>query len=74
MKKNKSLKKYIPQKLLSTHQVAKMFRVDTTTITQSARNGEIPCFKVGRLWRFPEQELLEFVEKAREAQRRRGGR
>jgi excisionase family DNA binding protein len=70
MKKNKNLKKYIPQKLLSTHQVARMFRVDDTTITQAAREGRLPAFKVGRLWRFPENDLHDFIAKAQADQRR----
>lgn len=65
MKKETKIKRFIPQKLLSTRQVAKIFRVDDTTITQAARRGDLPCFKVGRLWRFPENELYAFIEKAR---------
>lgn len=64
-KKKYKKRKAIPKrsgKLLSTREVALMFGVDETTITKFARDREIPSFKVGRLWRFPENELMDFFD------------
>lgn len=60
-KLNKGLKSYRASKLLSTKEVATMFNIDETTVTKYARDGYIKCFKIGRLWRFPENEMLKVL-------------
>jgi len=64
-KKKYKKKTVVPKrsgKLISTRDVAEMLGIDETTVTKYARAREIPSFKVGRLWRFPEKELMAFFE------------
>ena len=43
--------------VLTPPQVAKLLAVCTRTIVRMAERGELPAFKVGRLWRFRRSEL-----------------
>ena len=47
--------------LLTTRDVQEMMRVDKSTIYRMAEAGRIPAIKVGRQWRFPEDQLLEWL-------------
>ncbi len=50
--------------LLSTGAVAKWFGVSQRTVCLWAECGEIPAIKVGKQWRFREEELQEWLESA----------
>lgn len=48
--------------LLSTAAVAKWFGVSARTVCFWAECGEIPAIKVGRQWRFREEELKQWLD------------
>jgi excisionase family DNA binding protein len=52
-------------KLLTTRDVQDLIRVDKSTIYRMAEAGRIPAIKVGRQWRFPEDQLLEWLGERR---------
>jgi excisionase family DNA binding protein len=41
---------------MTTAELAKLLKLSTSTVTRLAREGVLPGLKVGRLWRFPEQD------------------
>jgi excisionase family DNA binding protein len=57
-----------PEKLLHVHHVAAKLGVSCRTVRLWAELRELPGFKIGRgkLWRFREQEIAEYVEKKKE--------
>jgi hypothetical protein len=60
--------------LLDAHEAAAILRMDSRTLVRWARLGQVPAHPMGegkrKLWRFLEQELLDWI-KAREVQTRR---
>ena len=56
--------------LLDAHESAAILRMDSRTLVRWARLGQVPAHPMGegkrKLWRFLEQELLDWI-KAREA-------
>ena len=44
---------------IDTKEVAEMLGVTPRTVTRLAERGEIPGFKVGDVWRFHRQDILE---------------
>jgi excisionase family DNA binding protein len=51
-----------PSVLLSTAAVAKWFGVSARTICFWAECGEIPALKIGRQWRFREEDLNKWLD------------
>ena len=49
--------------IMTVEQVAKHLRLHIGTIRQLARDGEIPAFKVGKLWRFKKELLEQWIVK-----------
>ena len=49
--------------LLDTEEAARLLRIHPKTLRRSARRGEIPATRVGRLWRFRVSVLNEWLEK-----------
>jgi len=49
--------------LLTAEQVGQLFNLKTRQVKELARQGRIPAVKVGRLWRFPEDSLKEWIQK-----------
>jgi len=45
-------------RLLTAEEVSKLFQLKTRQVKELARQGKIPAFKVGKLWRFPEDCIL----------------
>jgi excisionase family DNA binding protein len=45
------------ENLLTTREVASQLRVSTSTVRRMARLGRLPALRVGRLWRFAQQDL-----------------
>ena len=43
-------------------EAAKMLGVTPRTVTRLAERGEIPGFRVGKLWRFRSSDIREFIE------------
>jgi len=56
--------------LLKVKQVAEILQWNPFTIMKKAEKGELPGFKLGREWRFRQQDLLDWIE----TQRRNGQR
>jgi excisionase family DNA binding protein len=48
--------------VLTTKQVAFHFRLHPLTVRKLCQKGELPGFKVGRLWRFSKIALDKWVE------------
>jgi len=47
--------------MLDVQRAADFLGVSTETIRILARNKRIPAAKIGRLWRFNEEDLIKFV-------------
>jgi excisionase family DNA binding protein len=47
--------------LLRTKDIQKLIDVDRSTIYRMAEDGRIPAIKVGRQWRFPEDQIEEWL-------------
>lgn len=52
--------------LLSTAAVARWFGISTRTVCLWAECGEIPAVKLGRQWRFREEELRRWLSTAQD--------
>ena len=46
---------------LSIQEVARRFRVNTTTVYRLVKEGRLPAFKVGNQWRFSEERLQQWI-------------
>lgn len=46
---------------LSIQDVARRFRVNTTTVYRLVKRGKLPAFKIGNQWRFSEARLQEWI-------------
>ena len=51
---------------LSTAAVARWLGISTRTVCFWAECGEIPALKVGRQWRFREEELRRWLDRSQE--------
>jgi len=49
-------------RLLTVEQVAEQFQLKVRQVKELARKGKIPAIKVGKLWRFSEDALQDWVE------------
>lgn len=49
-------------KLYSAEDVASMLGVELDTLYRYARRGELPGLKIGKLWRFAEKDIQEFLQ------------
>ena len=49
------------KRYLNIEEVAKRFKVNTTTVYRLVKQGKLPAFKVGNQWRFREDRLDEWV-------------
>jgi len=49
--------------LLTAEQVAQLFSIKVRQVKELARQGRIPGVKVGKVWRFSEDSLKEWIEK-----------
>lgn len=48
-------------RLMTVEEVARYLRVRPSTIYEWAKEGKIPAAKVGRLWRFHQEEIETWV-------------
>jgi excisionase family DNA binding protein len=46
-----------PELLITVGELAAYLRVHTITIRRLAKRGEIPCFMIGRRWRFEKKAV-----------------
>jgi len=49
-------------RLLTAEEVSELFQLKIRQVKELARQGKIPAVKVGKLWRFPEDSLKDWVE------------
>ena len=57
-----------PPNLLTAKQVAEILQWNPFTIVKKAEKGELPGFKLGREWRFRQEDILAWIEQKRNAQ------
>ena len=58
------------------HDVARMLKIHPFTVTRLAREGKLPAFKVGGMWRFRKDQFERWIEertngKAKQVRRNR---
>ena len=46
---------------LTPNEIAKILRIHPFTVTRLAREGKIPAFKVGGIWRFRKDQFERWV-------------
>jgi excisionase family DNA binding protein len=51
--------------LLTVKQVAQILQWNPYTVTKKAEKGDLPGFKLGRGWRFREEDILSWIDKQR---------
>jgi putative molybdopterin biosynthesis protein len=49
-------------KVLTPPQAASLLQISEKTLIKMAASGQIPCFRAGRLWRFPAAALEKWLE------------
>jgi len=47
---------------LTPNEIAKILRIHPFTVTRLAREGKIPAFKVGGIWRFRKDQFERWIE------------
>ena len=50
-------------KLYTAKEVAQILKITMPTVLKLIKNNEIQCKKVGREWRFTENDIKEFLNK-----------
>jgi len=45
----------------TTKEIARMLRIDTSTVCQYFRKGKIPATKVGKLWRAQKEDIDNYL-------------
>ena len=48
---------------VGAEEVAKMLGVTPRTVTRLAERGEIPGFRVGKLWKFRPSDIKQYIER-----------
>ena len=56
---------------LTPNEVAKVLRLHPFTVTRLAREGKLPAFKVGGVWRFRKDEFEQWIDGRTTAAKRR---
>ena len=51
--------------LLTPEEVSDKFRIKIRQVKELARQGRLPGIKIGRVWRFSEEHLMEWIENGR---------
>lgn len=59
----------MPGKLLNIKQVMEMLDTSERTLFRIIKHGELTGFKVGREWRFDEEDITAFIARQREKAR-----
>jgi len=55
---------------LTPNEIAKILRIHPFTVTRLAREGKIPAFKVGGIWRFRKDQFEQWIEERTNKNRR----
>ena len=48
-------------KTLTPNEIAKILRIHPFTVTRLAREGKIPAFKIGGIWRFRKDQFEQWI-------------
>ena len=54
-----------PLSLLTVKQVAEILQWNRFTVIKKAEKGELPAFKIGRGWRFRQEDIVRWIEEQR---------
>ncbi len=54
-----------PSPLLTARQVAEILQWNPFTIVKKAEKGNLPGFKLGREWRFRQEDIVRWIEEQR---------
>jgi excisionase family DNA binding protein len=54
-----------PSSLLTAKQVAEILQWNPYTIIKKAEKGDLPGFKLGREWRFRQEDIMRWIEEKR---------
>ncbi len=55
---------------LTPNEISKILRIHPFTVTRLAREGKIPAFKVGGIWRFRKDQFEQWIEERTNRNRR----
>jgi excisionase family DNA binding protein len=47
--------------IITTKEIAKYLRLHEITICKLSKEGKIPCFRIGRVWRFDKEAIDEWI-------------
>jgi excisionase family DNA binding protein len=53
----------ISQQILDSREAAALLKIHPKTLQKLARDGDVPAFQIGTLWRFVSSELDEWIDK-----------
>ena len=59
---------------LTPNEVAKILQLHPFTVTRLAREGKVPAFKVGGVWRFRKDQFERWIEQKTNGKARSKGR
>lgn len=48
---------------LTPFEISRMLKIHPFTVTRLAREGKIPAFKVGGIWRFRKDQFQQWIER-----------
>lgn len=48
--------------LIDTEEAARLLQIHPKTLQLMARNGKIPCHRVGKFWRFRKSEIDQWLQ------------
>jgi len=51
------------ERLLTIDEVAEFLHMNPMTVYSWVRDGKIPAFKIGKVWRFRKTEIYEWLKK-----------
>jgi excisionase family DNA binding protein len=52
---------WIMAKIITTKEMAKYLRLHEITICKLSKEGKIPCFRIGRVWRYDKDAIDEWI-------------
>ena len=58
--------------MLTPNEIAKILRIHPFTVTRLAREGKLPGFKVGGIWRFRKDEFERWISSMSPRRSKRG--
>ncbi len=59
---------------ITPNEIAAILRIHPFTVTRLAREGKLPGFKVGGIWRFRKDQFERWIEERTDGKNKRRGR